>query len=158
MKKYIVKLTEAERNQLWSFVKHPQTPFQKAQRARVLLKADQSEGQKWMTDEEIARALDICVVTVERVRRKCVEEGFEACLANAKRMTPVHNLKVDGELEAQILMLACSEVPKGRSRWTLKLIADELVELELVEKIGRETVRRTLKKMRSSPGKKSSGV
>ena len=158
MKKYIVKLTEVEREKLWAFVKGPKTPFQKAQRARILLKADQSEDQKWMTDDEIASALDVCVITVERVRRKCVEEGFEACLVNAKRTTPPHNLKLDGELEAQILMLACSEVPKGRSRWTLKLIADQLVELELVEKIGRETVRRALKKTRSSPGRKSIGA
>jgi len=158
MKKYIVKLKANEREKLWSFIKDPKTAFQKAQRARILLKSDQSRDKKWMTDEEIARALDINVVTVERTRKKCVKEGFESCLYNAKRSKPVYNLKVDGELEAQIVMLACSEVPQGRSRWTLRLIADQLVELDLVESIDRETVRKTLKKTNLSLGRKSSGA
>ena len=158
MRKYIVRLTAEERQKLRLFLRAGKFSYHEELRARILLKSDQSDGRDWMTDEEIARALDVVVKTVERTREKFVQEGFEACLRNPRRQKPPHNLKLDGELEAQILMVACSETPKGRSRWTLKLIADQLVELNLVEKIGRETVRRALKKTRSNPGRKSSGA
>lgn len=158
MKKYIVKLNTEERQQLQRSVKEGKFTVQENQRARILLKSDQSEGQAWLTDKEIAQALDVVVQTVERTRKKFVEEGFEACWKNPKRGRPPYNLKVDGELEAQILMLACSHPPQGRSRWTLSLIADQLVELDLVESIGKTSVERALKKTRLSHGKRNSGV
>lgn len=158
MKKYIVRLNAEEREKLQTFIKSEKTSHQKRQRARILLKADQSNGCKWLNDEAIAQALDISIPTIERTRRRCVEDGFEACLASSKRLVPPHNLKVDGEVEAQILMITCSEPPSGRSRWTLKLIADQIIELELMASIGKETVRRALKKMKSSHGRKSSGA
>ena len=158
MKKYIVRLIGAERDELHSIIKDEKSNYEKRQRARILLKANQSDVAKWMTDEEISKALDVSVPTVERTRRRLVEEGFEACLDRGKRSGIPHNLKVDGELEAQILMLACSVPPSGRSRWTLNLMGDHLVKLELVDTISRETIRKTLKKTKSSHGKKSNGA
>jgi transposase len=158
MKKYIVKMTTEERQRLQSFLKDGKCTHQENQRARILLKSDQSEGQKWLTDFEIANALDVVIQTVERTRKKFVEEGFDAALRNPKRQKPPHNWKVDGELEAQILMLACSEPPQGRSRWTLRLIASHLVEMELVDSIGKDSVGNVLKKTKSSLGRKNSGA
>ncbi len=158
MKKYIVKLSKEERFLLQSLLKASKLTYEKSQRVRILLKSDQSEGQDWLTDCEIARGLDVVVQTVERTRRQFVEEGLDACLARKKRVKPPSNLKVDGEIEAHVLMLACSEPPEGRSRWTLRLIADHLVELNLVDSIGKDSVGRALKKTKSSLGKKNNGA
>lgn len=158
MKKYIVKLTKEERDYLQNFLKSNKCTHQENQRARILLKSDQSDGRKWFTDLEIAEALDIVEQTVERTRKKFVEEGFEASLKNPKRNKPPHNFKLDGEVEAQILALACSEVPAGRSRWTVRMIADKMVELKLVDNISKSTIGNALKKTKSSRGKRSSGV
>lgn len=158
MKKHIVKLTSQERQYLQDFLKLNRCSHQENQRARILLKSDQSDGNKWLTDLEIAEALDVVVQTVERTRKKFVEEGFEASLKNPKRNRPPHNFKLDGEIEAQILTLACSEAPEGRSRWTLRMIADKMVELDLVDKISKSTVGNALKKTKSSHGKRNRGV
>lgn len=158
MKKYIVKLTTEERQHLQDFLKSNKCSHQENQRARILLKSDQSDGKKWLTDQEIADALDVVVQTVERTRKKFVEEGFEASLKNPKRKKPPHNLKIDGEVEAQILTLACSEAPAGRSRWTLRMIADKMVELELIDEISKSSVGNALKKTKSNRGKRSSGA
>jgi transposase len=158
MKKYIVKLSAEERQYLQDFLKLNKCTHQENQRARILLKSDQNEEEKWLTDLEIAEALDVVVQTVERTRKKFVEEGFEASLKNPKRTKPPHNLKLDGETEAQILTLACSEAPAGRSRWTLRMIADKMVEFELIDKISKSTIGNALKKTKSSRGKKNRGA
>lgn len=158
MKKYIVKLTKQEQQYLQDFLKSNKCTHQENQRARILLRSDQSNGRKWLTDLEIAKALDLVVQTVERTRKKFVEEGLEASLKNPKRKAPPHNLKLDGEIEAQILTLACSEAPEGRLRWTLRLIADKMVELELVDKISKSSIGNALKKTKSNRGRKNSGV
>lgn len=158
MKKYIIKLSKEERSLLDNIIRKGKHGAQKILRARILLKADQSSGRKWLTDAEIASALDTSIPTVERLRRRFVEEGFEASLKNKSRQTPHPNLKLDGELESQIIAVACSECPEGRSRWTLQMIADQLVELNCVDSLSRESVRRGLKKTKSSRGRKNRGA
>ena len=113
--------------------------------ARILLLSDEAQGNRAMKDEEIARSPRIGCVTVERVGRRCVEEGVEAALGRKERLT-CRQKKLDGKGEANLVALACAEPPHGRVGWTLKLMADRLVECEMVESISPETVRQTLKK------------
>jgi transposase len=150
-KRYIVDLTADERTDLLALVGKGMAPARKLTRARILLLAD--EGK---TDEEIADALHVHRVTVERTRRRFVEGGAERALNEQSR--PGGRPKLDGRQEAMLVALACSQAPEGRSRWTLQLLADRLVELAVVDGISDETVRRTLKKTRSSPGARSSGA
>ena len=127
--------------------------------ARVLLLSDAGQGDGAMKDEEIARALRIGCSTVERVRRRCVEEGVDAALERRVQIRR-RRKKLDGQGEAHpvsstgqaLVALACGEPPQGRASWTLKLLADRLVECEIVDRISPETVRQTLKKTNSSPG------
>jgi transposase len=119
----------------------------KRQRASILLKAD--EG---LTDQEIADELEVGVVTVERVRKRCCERGIEATLDRKPQDNPSRPRKLDGVSEARLVQIACSPPPKGRARWTISLLADRLVELEVFETVSASTVQRGLKKMRSSPG------
>ena len=119
--------------------------------ARILLKADEGDAGPRLTDDEIALDLDVNRSTVERVRVRCVEEGVEAAL-RPRPSRQLHPRKLDGVQEAHLIALACSPVPKGRARWSLRLLADKLVELEVVEDISYETVRQTLKKTNSNPG------
>jgi transposase len=126
--------------------------------ARILLKADATvDGPAW-PDERIAEAVEVSVATVERVRQRFVEQGFEAALVRKQRDRPSRERKLDGTAEAHLVALACSQPPDGRVRWTMQLLADQLVELEVVDTVSDETVRRTLKKTRLSRGKRSSGV
>jgi transposase len=119
--------------------------------ARILLKADEGAAGPRLTDDEIADVLEVNRSTVERVRIRCVEDGFEAALRpRPSRQVPPR--KLDGAQEAHLVALACSPAPKGRKRWSLRLLADTLVELEIVDDISHETVRQTLKKTRSSRG------
>ncbi|MBN2022469.1 MAG: helix-turn-helix domain-containing protein [Pirellulales bacterium] len=120
-------------------------------RARILLKADVGQHGPGWTDAKIVEALDVSQSTAYRVRQTFVEEGLEAAL-HRKRPTGRQYRKLDGRQEAHLIAVACSAPPRGRSRWTLKLLADKLVELEIVESIGTETVRRTLKKTSLSLG------
>jgi len=124
--------------------------------ARILLKADASNGGPGWDDGAIAAALDGGTRTVARVRKKFVEGGLDAAVQR-KKPTGRRHRKLDGEQEARLIALACSPAPEGHGRWTLKLLADRLVELEVVEAISDETVRRTLKKTNSSRGSSSSG-
>jgi transposase len=124
--------------------------------ARILLKADASNGGPGWDDEAIATALDCGTRTVARVRKTFVEGDLDAAV-HRKKPTGRRYRKLDGEQEARLIALACSPAPEGRGRWTLKLLADRLVELEVVETISDETVRRTLKKTNSSRGSSSSG-
>jgi transposase len=114
--------------------------------ARILLKADASEqGPSWK-DEQISEALEVSVSTIERVRRQFVEEGPEAAISR-RPGSGYRELKIDGEREAHLVALACSKAPSGQGRWTLRLLAQKMVELEYIEQVSYETVRRTLKKM-----------
>ena len=119
--------------------------------ARILLLGDENQAGGAMKDEDIAKALKVGSATVERVRRRCVEEGVEAALGRREQLNR-RQKKLDGSGEAHLIALACGEPPEGRAGWTLKLLAEGLVELEVVESISAETVRRTLKKTNSSPG------
>lgn len=142
--KYTVVLTEAERAQLRTLVGSGIAPARTLTRARILLKANQGEGGSGWTDAAIAGALEVHPTTVARVRRQCVEAGLDAALER-KAPDRVYPRVLDGVAEAHLVAVACSSPPAGRERWTLRLLADELVRLEVVETVSYETVRRTLK-------------
>ena len=150
-KKYRVRLSEEERQELKGLVSRGRTAAYRQTHARILLLSDEVQGNGAMRDEDIARSLQIGSATVERVRRRCVEEGIEAALGRREQLNR-RPKKLDGSGEAHLIALACGEPPEGRAGWTLKLLADRLVEREIVESISRETVRQTLKKTNSSPG------
>lgn len=148
---YVVTLSVEERSYLRSLISKGKVSAHKRLHAQILLKADSgSHGESW-TDEKISRAYDVSRATVERVRQRCVEEGLEAAL-NRKKQLSRKAKKFDGEAEAHLIATACSKAPGGRSRWTLKLLGDKMVELGFVESVCNETVRKTLKKTASSHG------
>jgi hypothetical protein len=156
MAKYIVRLTDEERTQLTELISTGRRAASVLTRARMLLKADASEGGPDWSDSEIAEAVETSLSSLHRVRQAFVEEGVAVALAR-QRPTGRQYRKLDGAQEARLIALTCSAPPEGRARWTLQLLADRLVELEVVDTIGRECVRTTLKKTSSSPGRKSSG-
>ena len=145
-KKYPVILTDAEREELKSLIAAGTAPARKLTHARILLKADQGpEGPGWV-DERVADAVETSQPTVSRVRKQYFEEGLEAAL-NRRAPNRHYHRKLDGEQEARLIALACSEPPEGQAHWSLRLLADKMVELEIVdEDISYQTVRRTLKK------------
>jgi transposase len=147
VKRYIVNLTRAERESLEQLVKRDRVSGAKRQRASILLKADDD-----LTDQEIAEELEVGVRTVARVRQRCVDRGVEASLERKAQDNPSRPRKLDGASEARLVQLACSEAPEGRSRWTLSLLADRLVELKVFESVSTSTIQRGLKKTRSSRG------
>ena len=150
MKKYLVTLTTDERDHLTAMIAAGKAAAQKLAHARILLKADQGDGGPAWTDDRIADAVEVSTATVERVRQRFVGEGVEAALARKKQDKPSRERVLDGAAEAKRIALACSPPPDERARWTLRMLADKLVELEVVEAVCAETVRRTLKKMSSS--------
>ena len=150
-KRYRVELTSEEREELKALVSRGRSAAYKQTHARILLMSDEAQDDLPMTDEAIAQALKVGHATVERVRRRCVEEGIEAAL-NRKKQLRRRAKKLDGEAEAHLIAIACSEPPQGRTSWTLKLLADRLVEREIVDSISTETVRKALKKTNSSRG------
>jgi transposase len=150
-KKYPVTLTNIQREHLHDLIAAGTAPARKLMHARVLLKADQSPGGPAWVDEAIAEAVESSQPTVARIRRQYVEEGLEAAL-NRRAPRRRYERKLDGEHEARLVALACSAPPEGQARWSLRLLADRLVELEVVESISFQTVRRVLKKTNSSPG------
>jgi transposase len=152
MKRYKVTLTEEERQQLQDLIASGKAAARKLTHARILLKAAASPGGPAWTDQRIVEAVEVGVATVERVRQRFVEEGLEAAWGRQKPARPSRQPKLDGRAEARLLALACSAPPQGRKEWTLRLLADRLVELEVVAAIAAETVRRALKKTRSSRG------
>jgi len=158
MKKYKVTLTPEERQQLHELISAGKASAKKLAHARILLKADAAPGGPAWADARIAEAAEVSVPTVERVRQRFVEQGFEAALVRKKQDRPSRQRKLDGAAEARLVALACSRPPDGRARWTLRLLADKLVELEVVDAVCDETVRRALKKTRSSRGRRSSGA
>ena len=143
-KKYIVDLSTDEREQLQSLIRRGKSSTRKLTRVRILLKA--SDG---LNDQEIVAALNVGVATVERIRKRFVEVGLEAI---NERPRPGKKPKLDPKSEARLIAEACSKAPKGRQRWTLQLLADRVVELNLAESCSYELVRRTLKKTSSNPG------
>jgi len=147
MKKYLITLTEEERHSLHKLVRSGNAGARKITRARILLKADQNPGAPAWIDQQICVALDVGVTTVERIRKRFVEDGLAAALNRQKNRPLPFRRKLDGHQEAQLVTLACSHPPEGRTRWTLRLLADTLVELEIVDTISYQTVRRVLKKI-----------
>jgi transposase len=152
MKKYIVTLTAEERQQLSDLIATGKAAARKLAHARVLLHADAAaDGPAW-TDQRIAEAVAVGRATVERVRQRFVEQGLDAALNPQKPDRPSRPRKIDGHAEARLIALACSAPPQGRKEWTMQLLADKLVELEVLDTVCDETVRRALKKTRSSRG------
>jgi len=150
-KKYIVTLTQEERQELQTMLSKGRAAARKLTHARILLKADASEGGPAWNDDAIAEGLEVGRATVERVRKQFIKEGFEAALDRRKPRRK-YQRKLDGDGEAHLIALACGEAPEGRSRWTLRLLADRMVQLEQVDHLSHETVRQVLKKTNSSLG------
>ena len=144
-KKYIVTLTEEERRMLQEMLSRGKAAARKLMHARILLKADSSVGGPGLDDSAIAQEVEAGRATVERVRKEFVEEGLEAALERRKPQRE-YRRTLDGDGEARLIALACGQAPEGRSRWTLRLLADRMVALEYVDEVSYQTVRRTLKK------------
>ncbi len=157
-KVYRVELSEEDRDQLKDLIrrgkleKGKRPSALKLTRARILLKADQAEGGPAYTDAAIAEALDVSPKTVFNIRQKWVELGLEQTLDRRAQKTPSRQPKLDGKAEAKLIACSCGPAPEGRSKWTLQLLSDKVVELGLADSICRETVRQTLKKTSSSLG------
>lgn len=157
VKKYVVKLAEAEREYLQTLVSKGKSPAKRLLKARILLKADASEQGKGWSDGRIIEALDTNMSMVTRVRQQFVEEGLEAVLSRKQRVSPARTPIFDGEKEARLTALACSTPPEGRARWTLRLLEDKVVELGIVDRASDSTIGRVLKKTRYSLTAKNSG-
>ena len=150
-KRFLVELSEQEREYLHKLISSGTAPARKLNRARILLKADvgkHAEAEA-LIDKEIARMLETSIATVQRARERFYEGGLQAALERSKP-DRVYRRSLEGRAEAHLIALACSEPPRGRNRWSLRLLADKAVELGLVEKVSHETVRKTLKKTNSS--------
>ena len=150
-KKYRIRLITDEQRELKALVSRGRTAAYKQTHARILLMSDEAREDGGMKDADISGALGVGLSMVERVRRRCVEEGIESAL-NRKKQLRRRQKRLDGEREARLIAMACGEPPEGRASWTLKLLADQLVECEIVETISTETVRQVLKKTNSSRG------
>src|SRR5437773_1029772 len=148
MKRYVVRLEAEERSRLNAMVKAGQVAGYKIRHAQVLLMSD-ADGPGW-SDARIAEGLGVSIRQIEYLRQRFVEEGLEACLSLKKPEHPRIERMFDGEKEARLIALACSAAPQGRERWTLRLLADQAVELKIVPQVSYETVRQTLKKTKSS--------
>jgi transposase len=157
VKKYVVKLSDEERERLNTLIHSGKHRAGQLVKARILLKADASEAGDGWSDSQIARALDTSIATVGRTRQQLVEEGFEAVLTRKHSPASARMRIFDGEAEAKLIALACSNPPKGRVRWTLKLLETAVVELKIVDRASDNTIGRTLKKTHSSPTCKSNG-
>ncbi len=157
VKRYVVRLGCEERDQLEALIRKGKSPAQRLMKARILLKADVSEAGEGWSDSRIIKALETSPSMVYRVRKQLVEEGFEAVLRRRERATPAVARIFDGEKEAKLIALACSKPPKGRARWTLRLLENKVVELKIAERASDSTIGRVLKKTLSSPIADSAG-
>jgi hypothetical protein len=146
VKKYVVKLNAAEREQLGSLIHTGKHPAQKLMKARILLKADAAEGGEALSDSQIAAALNTSLATIARTRQQLVEEGFEAVLVRKHSPASARTRIFDGAAEAKLIALAGSKPPKGRKRWTPQLLEEHVVELKIVNRASDNTIGRTLKK------------
>jgi hypothetical protein len=150
VKKYVVRLSDEERERLNSLIHKGKRPAQQVLKARILLKADISAAGPCWSDSEIATALETSVDTVARTRQRLVEEGIEAALARKHSPNSARRRVFDGEAEAKLIALTRSPPPKGRARWTLSLLEEKVVELNIVARASDNTIQRTLKKTRSN--------
>ena len=150
-KRYVVKLSDTERERLNTLIHSGKHPARQLTKARILLKADASEAGEGWSDSRIAAALDTSIDTVARTRQQLVEEGFESVLTRKHSPASARLRIFDGAAEAKLIALACSKPPKGRARWTLQLLEEAVVELNIVERASDNTIGRTLKKTRSGP-------
>ena len=148
MKKYRVTLAPGERDHLTALIASGKAAAKKLAHARILLKADQADGGPGWTDDRIADAVEVSVATVERVRQRFVESGLDAALTRKPQGRPSRERKLDGRAEARLIALACSTPPAGRTGWTLRMLADKLVELAVVDSVCPETVRQALQQTR----------
>ena len=150
VKKYVVKLSAEERELLQVLIRSGSHPARKLMRARILLKADASEAGDAWSDSQIAAALDTGLATVARIRQQLVEEGVEGVLTPKRSPNSARKRIFDGASEARLIALACSAPPEGYARWTLQMLEDRVVELNIVERASDNTIGRMLKKMSSS--------
>ena len=157
VKKYVVRLSKQERARLQELIAKGKSPAKQQLKARILLKADVSKHGEGWSDAKIIDALGASVSMVYRVRQQLVEEGLDAVLARKPRANPAIAKIFDGEREAKLMTLACSQAPAGRARWTLTLLADKVVALKIAPAASASTVGRVLKKTRSSPTSNSNG-
>jgi len=157
VKKYVVKLDEAERNRLELLINKGKSPAKRLLKARILLKADVGAHGEGSSDGRIVEALDTNISMVTRVRQQFVEEGLEAVPSRKLRESPARMPIFDGEKQARLTALACSTPPEGHARWTLRLLEDKVVELGIVERASDNTIGRVLKKTRFSLTAKSNG-
>lgn len=148
MKKYIVRLSVEERETLKRLVSSGKGSARMFTRAHVLLKADVGEEGPGWPDKKISEAFDVTVQSIERIRKQLVEEGFDSVLRRRKYIQKVSRKKIDGDVEAHLIALACSEAPEGYKQWSLRLLAGKMVELGYVDSVSHEAVRRALKKTR----------
>jgi hypothetical protein len=151
VKRYVVRLSYEERDQLEALIRKGKSPAQRLLKARILLKADVSQAGDGWSDSRIVAALETSASMVYRVRKQLVEEGLEAVLSRKQRATPAVAPIFDGEKEAKLIALACSKPPKGRARWTLRLLERKVVELHIVERASDSTIGRVLKKHSQAP-------
>jgi len=149
IKKYRVTLEDDERQQLRQLLSRGKADVRRLKHAQILLAADECDAPA-STDGHIAQTLGVGSATVERIRRRFVEEGLDAALSPYRIGHRIYKTRLDGRQEARLIAIACSTPPQGRARWTLSLLADQMVELRHVESLSRETVRQTLKKTSSS--------
>ena len=157
MKKYFVTLNEDERTHLEELISKGKHRSQKVLNALILLGCDEGEFQtQRSTNEELARVLNVSMRKIDRLKKRFVEEGLETALTGRKG-SRVYDRKIDGDFEAHLIAVSCSEPPEGFSRWSLRLLADRVVELEYIDSVSHETVRQILKKTKSSPGDKKDG-
>jgi transposase len=147
MKRYVVELTTEEQETLMQLVSKGKAAARKITHARVLLQANESKNGPAWTDIQISEAFGVHTNTIHDIRRRFVEDGLEAALVRKKQDRPSRKRIVDGEVEARLIALRCGQPPEGKGRWNLRLLADRLVELEIVPDISHETVRQALKKM-----------
>jgi hypothetical protein len=157
VKKYVVRLSAEERAELEASLKKGKSPAQRLLKARILLKADVSPAGEGWSDSRIVRALDTSPSMVYRVRKQLVEEGFAAVLSRKQRATPAVSPIFDGEKEARLIALACSKPPKGRARWSLRLLEKKVVELAIVDHASDSTIGRVLKKHFETPSPAAMG-
>src|SRR5712691_5434295 len=157
VKKYVVRLSGEERERLEMLIRKGKCPPRWLLKSRILLKADVSQAGEGWSDNRIIRALDSNLSMVYRVRKQLVEEGLDAVLSRKQRATSAVTRIFDGEKEAKLIALACSKPPKGRARWSLRLLENKVVELGIVERASDSTIWRTLKKTRFSPIGASTG-
>ena len=156
MAHYKVTLTLNEREQLKTIMSKGKHSSQQFRNACILLNCDSGKHGEPFSNDQIAQLLQITTKTVERVKQRFMEEGFEACIER-KAYPEVKELKADGDFEAHLIALSCSKAPAGRSRWSLRLLADKMVELQFAESVSHETVRQVLKKTKLSRGKSKAG-